>query len=239
MGKALSACFLALERKKQLPTRSLFFKVTILERSKMDMNMNSSGGMMSDPDAFCQGPGRVMMPGFQFSFNPTARIENNSCVLWLFAHALVDTSGKYAGAVFGTYVLSLVFELLRAGRARFATGQAPFERFKEGKTSPLTLDVINSVTYMFQVAIAYCIMLLVMLYEAMIFIAIVLGLGTGYFMVLRLNRRFKKHGGAANHDDESEGSTVVKKEASSDSDHNSSEALDATHKAISPCCGEA
>ena len=196
------------------------------------MDMSGSGGTMSDPDAFCQGPGRVMMPGFQFSFN-------GSCVLWLFHNALVDTPGKYAAAVIGTFILSLFFEILRAGRARFAKGQVPFERFKKGSMSPLTLDVINSVTYVVQVTIAYCIMLLVMLYEAMIFIAIVLGLGTGYFVVLRLNRHLKLHGGNKKHDEVSDESSLVKKEISSDSDQNSSENLDATHKSLSPCCGEA
>jgi len=204
----------------------------------MDMNMDGSG-MMSNPGAFCQGTGRVMLPGFQFSFNPTASIESNSCVLWLFPDALVDTPGKYAAAVIGTFILSLAFELLRSGRARFAKGQAPFERFKEGNMSPLALDMINSGTYVIQATIAYCIMLLVMLYEAMIFIAIVLGLGTGYFVVLRLNRRFKKHREEAIQEAESEDTVLVKKVASSDSDHNSSEELDATHKSLSPCCGEA
>lgn len=205
----------------------------------MDMNMNGSGGMMGDSDAFCQGPGRVMMPGFQFSFNPVSRIENSSCILWLFPHAIVDTPGKYAAAVIGTFMLSLVFELLRAGRARFAKGQIPFERFKEGNISPLTLDVINSVTYVVQATLAYCIMLLVMLYEAFIFIAIVSGLGTGYFVVLRLNRYLKTHGGKNEDDGATEEYTLVKKDVSSDSDHNSSENLDATHKSLSPCCGEA
>jgi hypothetical protein len=151
-----------------------------------DMDTMGESGMM-DTDSFCQGAGRVMNPGFVFSFNPTARTEGNSCILWLFQDAIVDTAGKYAAALIGTFVMAFSLEILRASRGRMAKGRPPFE-FMTLKASPLASDAILATTYVIQMTLAYWLMLLVMLYEAMVFVVIVVGLGTGYFVVLRVNR---------------------------------------------------
>jgi hypothetical protein len=206
------------------------------------MDSGSDMTMNSDPNAFCQGAGRVMLPGFQFSFNPTGKTAESSCVLWLFKDALVNTAGKYAGAVIGTYLLAVVFEMMRAGRARLTKGEAPFERFKEGKMSALSLDCINAASYIAQMTIAYWLMLLVMLYEAMIFIALVLGLGTGYFAVLRLNRRLAINQESNRDQGSAQESTLIKEESplsTGETDNESKTMPDATHTSFSPCCGEA
>jgi solute carrier family 31 (copper transporter), member 1 len=204
------------------------------------MNDHDNGGdmaMANDTNAFCQGMGRVMMPGFQFSFDPASEMtENNSCILYLFPNALVNTAGKYAAAVIGTYLLALVFEFFRAGRAHFSKGEAPFQRFQEGKMSPLALDSINALAYIVQVTIAYWLMLLVMLYEAMIFIALVLGLGMGYFAILQLNRRYasKKEG---SHEESSVSSTYDTADSPNQGSKENKK-LDTTYTSISPCCAD-
>jgi hypothetical protein len=52
----------------------------------------------------------------------------------------------------------------------------------------LGYETDRTVWYIAQVWLGYWIMLLVMSYEALIFIAIVCGLSTGYFVVMRANR---------------------------------------------------
>ena len=199
--------------------------------------MMTASTPMGGEDAFCQGMGRVMMPGFTWSFSPSERVASNSCILFLFSDALVNTAGKYAAAVIGTFFLSVAFEMLRAGRVRFVKAQAPFQRFKEsaGNVSPVWLDCINASSYLVQVTIAYWLMLLVMIYEAMIFIAIVLGLSTGYFLVLQGTRRLDATKEGSAQDDASD--MTITKEDKNDVD--SEEAVDATHTAISPCCNNA
>jgi hypothetical protein len=113
----------------------------------------------------------------------------------------------------------------------------PLSVSRKAKRLPFRLTA----SYIVQVTIAYWIMLLVMLYEAMIFIAIVLGLGTGYFAVLRVNRRNASKQ-EANHDQGSaQESSLVKNEtplSTSESDQGSNIMLDATYTSISPCCGD-
>jgi uncharacterized protein HemX len=85
-------------------------------------------------------------------------------------------------------------------------------------------------------------MLLVMLYEVMIFIAIVLGLGTGYFAVLRFNRRHASKQEADRDQESDQDSTLLKEESplsSGEFDKGSNTKLDATYTSVSPCCGEA
>jgi uncharacterized protein YcnI len=129
-------------------------------------------------NGFCYGSGKVMMPGFQFS-------PMSWCVLYLFQGAVVDTAGSYAGSIIGTFVLAVLVEVLRFGRSRFLLHDMKKEK-------PLQHDLINTTTYMIQVMLAYWIMLLVMTYEAGLFIAIVLGLGSGYFATLQYKHHYVK-----------------------------------------------
>jgi hypothetical protein len=151
----------------------------------MPMMNNGSG------DGFCQGPGRVMFPGFQFTFDPSDNpmVATNNCVIWLFSEAVLDTQAKYIGALFGTFFLCVFLELLRAQRVHLVNQTGRFEFLKTKPT--LVADLLNAFSYMVQVGIAYWIMLLVMLYEGLFFIAILLGLGSGYFMTLRMKRAEK------------------------------------------------
>jgi Ctr copper transporter family len=207
-----------------------------------DTDQGTDGMMMMDDEAnaFCQGSGFVMLNGFQLSFN-------SQCILWLFKDAVVDTSGKYAAAIIGTYLLAVAFEIIRFGRVRFAKGQYPFESFKEKPNDDvgrlLRIDALNAFSYMVQVMIAYWIMLLVMLYEAMIFISIILGLGTGYLLVLRMTRRLNKSSEelAADGDraDDTDSEPDIPPVKTKDEASGSEDGIDDSHKIQTPCCANA
>ena len=197
------------------------------------MDHSDHGMMMSSAtsdDAFCKGPGRVMFPGFQFTFSPSdhPHVAESNCVTWLFTDAVLDTAGKYAAAVIGTFFLCISLELLRAQRVHLVN-QTGYFTFLKNK-SDMAVDLINTLTYIVQVGIAYWIMLLVMLYEAGFFIAIILGLGTGYFFSLRMKRASQANGDMSTKvistggDAEEAGCCAVKKGA------------DQSCQCTSPCC---
>lgn len=188
----------------------------------------TNSDMMShhDGNAFCQGLGTVMLPGFQFSFAPTELAESSSCVTWLFSSWVVDTSTKYAFAVLGTYFLSVAFELLRYERQCLVQGRSRVAILRNSERM-LLRDTANALSYLVQVAIAYAIMLLAMLYEGMFFLAIITGLATGYFVVLRLQRRPKT--------DEEDLSEVVKDTSDSDASEDNN-MKDFTCTGNTPCC---
>ncbi|KAG5178417.1 hypothetical protein JKP88DRAFT_201660 [Tribonema minus] len=127
--------------------------------------VDQMGGGSAAASTFCTGSGTVMQNGFQTSFT------NGSCVIWLFPGAILDTEGKYAAAVIGTFLLAFGNEGLRWLRTRMAAEQAP----PPPRPPPsLALSVAQMVN-------AYWLMLLTMLYESVMFSMIVLGLMAGYF----------------------------------------------------------
>ena len=137
--------------------------------------MDHGGGQMNgNHTGFCAGSGRVMMSGFQTSFEP-----DGYCILYLFQDANVNTAVKYAFAVIGTFLMAMCIELLAYLRKRLLILPSLQEkRFLRA--------LIISAIYGINMVLAYWIMLLVMTYEAMIFTAIILGLVFGHFLVLIL-----------------------------------------------------
>ncbi len=181
---------------------------------------------------------------FAFSFiSPAERTQGNNCILWLFKDANVDTAGKYAAAVIGTTLMAFCLEILRASRGRMVKGQPPFGFMAGPKASPLMIDVILAGSYIVQMTLAYWLMLLVMLYEAMIFIAIVVGLGAGYLTVLRANRRLAEKKKAATKDIEGdyseEKAPVVDDKESGGTESPVGSIHDDTIDTNSPCCNTA
>jgi Ctr copper transporter family len=138
---------------------------------------------MPPETSFCTGGGTVMQNGFRSSFS------NGSCVLWLFEGAVLNTAGKYVAAIIGTFLLAFANEGIRYARARALQEKAPFKSL--ATTSPVAKDFLLALGYGLQMLVAYWIMLLVMLYEVPIFVAILVGLMTGYFTFNRIDNRRK------------------------------------------------
>eukprot|EP00049_Salpingoeca_infusionum_P020739 m.365033 g.365033 ORF g.365033 m.365033 type:complete len:212 (-) comp29670_c0_seq1:395-1030(-) len=139
----------------------------------MDMDDDMAGG-------FCSGTGRVMMPGFSLAAN------GGPCVKYLFYNAVVDTPTKYAFAVLGTVVLGMLVEMIRWFRSHLQQRNFSFAKC----WSDSNMDLVTVVLYMAQMTAAYWLMLLVMLYEYVLFIAIILGLGAGLLLTRKLDRKY-------------------------------------------------
>ena len=158
--------------------------------------------------AFCVGDGMVMQSGFQVAWGP-----GQMCTLFLFPSWVVDTAGKYVGAVIAAFVLGSLLEGLSfcrrlyalkflspasrthpLGDPRIDSDRNASVRRSEGVT---VADVqtpeeaaparglswkhfVPSLLYAAQMVLAYWAMLLAMLYESVIFAALVVGLGTGH-----------------------------------------------------------
>jgi Ctr copper transporter family len=89
----------------------------MVERQQQMLSRDLPGmgdNMTTDPDAFCNGMGRVMMMGFQGAFN------GNSCVLFLFQGWNLDTPTKYTFAIIGTLFMGFVSQALVFARKRYA-----------------------------------------------------------------------------------------------------------------------
>ena len=141
--------------------------------------MMTNGSMAMDDSSFCQGTGRVMLSGFQVA------LDDNPCVLFLFRDAVVDSATRYAFAVIGTFLMALLVELLRWTRSHTSRRGFGFAK----AWGPLTLDAAVCLLFATQMVLAYWLMLLVMLYEGVIFTAIILGLTAGLFATRVLDRR--------------------------------------------------
>ncbi|KNC48970.1 uncharacterized protein AMSG_11814 [Thecamonas trahens ATCC 50062] len=154
---------------------------------------------------FCKGMGRVMMPGFQTTYNPSKMIEGNSCILWLFQGAVVDTPGKYALACIGSFslVLAMVFlQLVRERVSLWASRRSSSSSSSSSSPSSpslcsgglpmLGLDLAVAALFALQMVLAYWIMLLVMLYEAWIFTSIIIGFFVSQLLAIRLRRRWRE-----------------------------------------------
>ena len=144
----------------------------------MDMN-GANAGMtsQSQADPFCYGPGYVMNSGFQLS-------KGGYCMLFLFQDAVVATATKYGFALVGTLLFGIVVEMLRLCGAYVSQRRLPWL----AGLGPTAIDAVVCALFALQMTVAYWLMLLVMIYEYVVFIFVVLGLTVGHFIALRIQR---------------------------------------------------
>ena len=157
-----------------------FFFLPHFHPSPETMNMDMIN--TTDDQPFCTGPGWAMLSGFQTTVH-------GDCLVYLFPEAVMNTGVRFAMAVVFTVVLASTNEFLRCFRALLAS-----RMLWPGKLDGC-LDLVVSALYMVQMMVAYWLMLLVMLYEYVLFIAILLGLGIGQYATRKLEKRFIGPGG--------------------------------------------
>ena len=124
---------------------------------------------MSEVDTFCDGTGRVMLPGFQTSFS------YGQCILFLFPGFVLNTAGLYALGLLLSFCMGFSNEVFLYARKYLTC-------FLEGKPKFWRLSL--GFLYALHMVLAYWIMLLVMTYEALIFVALILGLGVSHAVFL-------------------------------------------------------
>lgn len=142
---------------------------------------------MTDPDPFCSGTGYVMMSGFQFAFG-----SSQSCVLFLFPGWVLDSAGAYVGGCFAAMLFPICIVAIQVMRER------RFTRSTETETATSTLlcyDLLNALSFGFQMMFSYFAMLMVMLYETGIFLSLLLGFVISHFLLLRFKRYSNKEVG--------------------------------------------
>jgi hypothetical protein len=108
---------------------------------------------------FCSGSGVVMQSGFHTSFN------GGTCIKFLFANAVIDTVTKYVLVVIAAFTFAALLPSLACLRSK------------------IDRPIVKSIVYGCQMVLGYWIMLLVMLYESVIFAAIIAGLVLSQWMI--------------------------------------------------------
>jgi len=142
----------------------------------------------SNATPFCLGDGYVMQNGFQLAFG-----DGQYCALFLFKGWALDTAGKYTGAVIFTFCIGLLLECFSFCRRLYAQqflspepadtnspdGVPEDDRGAAPSAHALT-HYVSSALYAAQMVLAYWAMLLAMLYESVIFTALILGFLVGH-----------------------------------------------------------
>eukprot|EP00759_Apiculatamorpha_spiralis_P004735 PhF_6_TR12881/c0_g1_i4/m.20262 len=123
---------------------------------------------------FCQlgsgGTGYVMENWFMPSFS-----KNATCILLWFSGWTIDNEGKYAAAIIGVFVMGVL------------VGYFPYVHYSLSlRPARRGYRVLRTMLYGLQMTFAYLLMLATMLYETFIFMAVICGLMTGYFLNLEM-----------------------------------------------------
>eukprot|EP00759_Apiculatamorpha_spiralis_P004734 PhF_6_TR12881/c0_g1_i3/m.20261 len=123
---------------------------------------------------FCQlgsgGTGYVMENWFMPSFS-----KNATCILLWFSGWTIDNEGKYAAAIIGVFVMGVL------------VGYFPYVHYALSlRPARRGYRVLRTMLYGLQMTFAYLLMLATMLYETFIFMAVICGLMTGYFLNLEM-----------------------------------------------------
>ncbi|CAE7704100.1 unnamed protein product [Symbiodinium sp. CCMP2456] len=133
----------------------------------------------SPSDAFCVGPGWVMMSGFQLAVGST-----QPCVLFLFPGWVLDSEARYFAGCFGAFIIPVAIVVLQTARDAVVEKAASKE-----KGAGLLYDALAAFLFGLQMCLAYSVMLLTMLYEAVLFLCIIAGFVTSFFILRRIKRR--------------------------------------------------
>ena len=133
----------------------------------------------SPGDAFCIGSGRVMMSGFQLGVGNT-----QPCVLFLFPGWVLDSEARYFAGCFGAFIIPVAIVVLQTARDVMVEKAAT-----KGKGAGLLYDALAAFLFGLQMCLAYSVMLLTMLYEAVLFFCIIAGFMTSFFILRRAKRR--------------------------------------------------
>lgn len=146
---------------------------------------------------FCYSGTTMYMEGFQL-------IQSSTCVIMLFPSWVLNTPWKFVVAVIGTVLLAIGLEKFIQQRRKAMVGM------EEG----ITRLVTSAVFYGVQLTIGYVLMLIIMIYSGVLFLAVILGLVIGHILFNARDAVWPIHESPQNlNDDES-----VDEEGSKDGD---------------------
>ena len=140
-------------------------------------------------DKYCYGSTSMYMHGFQW--------QGTTCVAYLFPSWVLNTPGKFAAAAIGTIFFGILLEasiyLRRIFTSYVSTKAASGQGLgATGATGKWKYTLASAGTYMVQLTLGYLIMLVIMTYSAPLFIAVIVGLGSGHVLFTILRSRQEK-----------------------------------------------
>jgi len=101
-------------------------------------------------------------------------VAESDCINLLFKSWTLDSEGKFAAAVIGTFLLAILVELLTYIRREKVAASPKLLRL------PRRRRAVMGALYLTQVTFGYFLMLIAMTYSAELFIAVILGLFVGH-----------------------------------------------------------
>jgi len=115
----------------------------------------------------------MYMDGMQFTYPKESRM----CLIYVFKGVVVDTQAKYIGAIFVSYFLGVITDMVRCASIIF-----------DG-ASWMKAPVGATILYTMQLTLAYIIMLVIMSYDVGFLLAAVFGLSTTQYYVQTIRRK--------------------------------------------------
>ena len=139
---------------------------------------------------FCYSGTTMYMEGFQW-------IQSTTCVIYLFPEWVLDTKWKYVLAVIGTVFLAIILEkFIQQRRKAMASMDYGTKRL-----------LASAAFYGVQLTIGYVLMLIVMIYSVVLFLAVILGLVLGHILFNARDAIFPVHEGTVVGEDQPTGET--------------------------------
>eukprot|EP00041_Stephanoeca_diplocostata_P014832 m.280064 g.280064 ORF g.280064 m.280064 type:complete len:265 (+) comp19819_c0_seq3:444-1238(+) len=139
------------------------------------VSIHADSSMSTDQFCDAEAAMSMSMSGFIFTQKP-----DDPCYIFILQHWVVDTYGKYIGAVLGTFFLAIFTEFFRLMKMNLH--RRPPNAF-------FSAEIVEATLYFCQMILAYLLMLIVMIFDFWLFLAIPLGLGVGRFCVLKLTHK--------------------------------------------------
>jgi len=114
---------------------------------------------------FCYGGTTMYMDGFHW-------IQSSTCVVLLVPSWILNSATKYAAAVIGTVLVAI-------GLEKFIQQRRKTMAYMKSGTKRL---VVSAAFYGVQLTVGYMLMLVIMVYSGILFLAVILGLVCGHVM---------------------------------------------------------
>jgi len=130
--------------------------------ANIDLSKNSSDVVYP----FCYGGTSMYMEGFQW-------VQSSTCVILLFPSWVLNTAWKYAFAVIGTFLFAIGLEKFIQQRRKVMVYMSESTKYRL---------LVSAAFYGVQISIGYLLMLIIMIYSGVLFLAVILGLVTGHIL---------------------------------------------------------
>ena len=138
---------------------------TVLGVPSIEINITALESSVELEYPFCYSGTTMYMEGFQW-------VQSSTCVILLFPSWVLNSAWKYALATIGTIFLAIGLEKFIQQRRK------AMARMEEGMSRLFA----SAVFYAVQLSMGYILMLIIMIYSGVLFLAVILGLVIGHIL---------------------------------------------------------